>query len=320
MTPTVIPRLQHNAEISADFIAKHNIFSRYPKVSEQVETEPLDLSGLKPHCYNPGLIEDRGFATIAYRYHYDGTLSTKLCIARLNPNGEVLSDGPLDVDGKSIEDPKLFLYRKELWVSFVTSNFPDMPPKCVVRFGRVVNGKIQEIVQPNIGKNDWSTMEKNWTFFVHRDQLYCVYRTHPQQEIYWLDGEPKAVHYTPTEPRWHYGPIKGGTAPVEYDGAYLRFFHSTLDNEFGQYRRRYFVGAYLMGKEPPFELLRVSKKPIIYGSEIDDLRVSQRPFHWKANVVFPGGATVQRYGWCLSLGLNDSACLLAKIRPENLNL
>ena len=72
----------------------------------------------------------------------------------------------------------------------------------------------------------------------------------------------------------------------------------------------------------PDDVVRVSRKPILYGSEIDDLKVEQRKacVHWKANVVFPGGAVARDGYWLLSVGVNDSACVIAKVKPETLNL
>jgi len=314
------PRLKHNNDLAQAFMAEHKVYSRYPKVSEQVATEPLRLEGLKPFGYNPSITEHGGFTVMAYRYHADNTLATKLRYATLNPDGEVLRDIPLEAEGKSVEDPRLILRDKEVWMGFTSSIFPDQPYSAVIKFGRIKDGGIGEIIQPSIGKNDWSGTEKNWVFFTHEGRLNCIYRCHPQQEIYWLDGLEPVNTYTTAGPKWAYGPIKGGTPPVQYEGTLLRFFHSTLDNEFGKYNRRYYVGAYTMAAKPPYQVFRVSKKPIIYGSEVDDLKVKERPFHWKANVVFPAGVTIQPYGWCVSVGINDSACLLAKVRPEDLNL
>lgn len=315
------PRMLWNSRLAQTFITDHKVASRYPKVAAQSRTEPLDIAGLKPFAYNPAVIEDNGFTVMAYRHHHEPSLSTQLMLAQIDPTGEILSNRVIVTEvNKSAEDPKFFHHDNQLWMSFVVSTAPAVPFRSVVRYGKLINGRLESISQPNIGKNDWSTMEKNWVFFSHQARINCIYRCHPVQEIYWLDENEPANCYKSEGPRWDYGPIKGGTPPVDYDGAYLRFFHSTLDNEFGQYNRRYYVGAYTMAAKPPFQVLHVSKKPILFGSEIDNLKVKDRPFHWKANVVFPGGAIPQPNGWCLSLGINDSACLLAKIRPEDLNL
>ena len=93
----------------------------------------------------------------------------------------------------------------------------------------------------------------------------------------------------------------------------LWFFHSRLDCLlFGS---RYFVGAMLMDPTIPFGMIGVSRKPILYGSE-----GPREGFHFKPSVVFPCGAVVDGDSFILALGVNDSSCMLARIRPENLNL
>jgi hypothetical protein len=72
----------------------------------------------------------------------------------------------------------------------------------------------------------------------------------------------------------------------------------------------------------PFAVVRVSRRPILFGSEIDSLTLEQRQAckHFKANVVFPGGVVVRDGYWLLALGVNDSACAVAKVTPAALNL
>lgn len=314
------PRLKHNRELASAYIKANKVYSRYPKVTEQVET--LKFPAIKPtpqFAYNPSIMVYQGRMVMAYRFH-EGTPATKIGVIYEREGGFV--DLPLDVpDAKSAEDPKLFMFADELWMSFVVSQWPDMA-KSVVRYGRLDHGKLYQIVQPNYGFNDWTAMEKNWVVFENRHgkdtgKLTIIYRSSVTQKI-----------YTPTlvecedGPKWPYGLIKGGTAPMPYDGKWLRFFHSTLDNELNPQRRRYYVGAVLMEPEPPFAPIRVSRKPIIYGSEVDDLTKDDRKacFHWKPQVVFPGTAVERPGCWWLSCGVNDSACVIAVIKPENLNL
>lgn len=72
-----------------------------------------------------------------------------------------------------------------------------------------------------------------------------------------------------------------------------------------------------MKAEPPFQMLAVSKRPILYGSEIGG---DESRFHWKANIIFPLGAVDYDGGWLLSCGQNDSASLLVKIKGKDLML
>jgi predicted GH43/DUF377 family glycosyl hydrolase len=95
-----------------------------------------------------------------------------------------------------------------------------------------------------------------------------------------------------------------------------------LDNEIDLPPRCYYIGACLMKPEPPFDTIAISRKPIIYGSTVDNLTPEARKqcIQWKPKVVFPGGVVERKDHWLLSVGVNDSAVAIAKITPENLNL
>lgn len=313
-------RLVHNRELCAAYVKTSGVHSRYPKVSEQIETLSLETGKLFKHGYNPSICEHGGELVMAYRYHSDSTLSTKIGFAALEESGVVKSNRPLAIEGKSVEDPKLFVDNSTLRMSWVESRFPD-ELKATVKCGRFDNGELFGIEQPQLGKNDWTGVEKNWVFFKHDAWIWVIYEctTHAVYRLSDNWNYTGSYHSEDHTLRWPYGAIKGGTPPVEYDGKLLRFFHATLDNEFTPNRRRYYIGAYLMEPEPPFTVVRVSRKPIIYGSEVCD--VKQRDcFHFKQNVVFPSGIVVRDGCWLVSLGANDCQSVIAKVRPENLNL
>lgn len=317
-TQGVSESTQANFKAKGDIITKLGIYSRYPKISEQVQEIPI-VGELQPGGYNPSIVRGETLF-MAYRYHPEQTAATRLAVATINVNNDykVLSDCPIK-SGKlaSNEDPRLFEGPNgSLWCSFIDSTWPVVPPAACVRIGFFAAGnELVNVTTPKIGNNDLSCIEKNWIFWYDDGELYCMYLTSPQQIIYVNDE----VLATPG-PKWPYGDPRGGTAPLEYDGYLLRFFHSSTRNEFEGPRHRYFVGAYIMKPEPPFEVVAVSRKPILYGSEMDNWKVKDRPHHWKPNVIFPAGAVATEKGWILSCGVNDAACALLEITPEMLNL
>lgn len=314
------PRIKHNADLCAAYVASSGVFSRYPRVSEQVETVPLELHKLEPFGYNPTMIEYKGRILMAYRYH-QGTLSTQLAIAEIDLLGHVLSHGKLVVNSRSAEDPKFFTVGvgNDLMMSWVDSVYPTFPPLASVHYGHWLGTELKEIGRPVYGLNDGNHVEKNWVFFEHVDFIYFIYQCHPQQIVVRWTGEKESELITDA-PKWPYGPIHGGTLPVPYEGKWLRFFHSPLDNDPGEQRRRYFMGALLMDPDPPFTITHVSRKPVLYGSEIGPVKRKDCPLHFKPNVVFPGGILARNGYWLVALGVNDSACCIAKIKPEELNL
>lgn len=321
MTQELPERVKHNMELAQEFVATRKVSSRYPRVSEQVELVPINTSSLFEYGYNPSIIEFGGKLLMTYRYH-TGTLWTRLAMADWTEDGQVTNNHALEVNGYSVEDPKFFTLGNILHMSWVESHYP-MELEASVRYGNFANVVLKEIGRPSYGHNEGfaGKMEKNWVFFERNDLAYFIYESDPKQIVVHWSGI-KEDEYVTDGPSWAYGKIKGGTMPVPFGSKLLRFFHSTLDNDPGQWRRRYYIGACVMEPEPPFKTIRTSTKPIIYGSEVDGLKPAERKniIHYKGNVVFPGGIVMRDGYWLLSLGVNDAACAVAKITEKELNL
>ena len=314
------PRMRHNRELCEKYMTDNGVTSRYPAVTEQVETIPLDTSKLPPFAYNPSICKVNGKLCLSYRYHFDGDARTRLGIATIVDGA---ATNPKDLEfttpakGNSLEDARLFRFHGETSVSWVESTLEaGRTPRCVVKYGHFDSGhKVGRSFQVKGGSNDGTSMEKNWAFFESDENLFAIYASQPVQVVLQIQGETIINEYKTPEARWPYGVIRGGNI-VPYDGKLLRFFHSRTDLGLGRLEPRYYAGACLMDAKPPFKVLAISKKPIIYGSEL--LRYPIH--HFKENVVFPCGAMVDGDAFILSLGINDSACLLAKIKPAALNL
>lgn len=314
MTPE--PITTHNRALLDRVMRETRTFSRYPRVSEQVECLPLETHKLFAGAYNPSINAN---GLMVYRFHRT-KLATKLAAAQLGDNGAVLSNRELETTGKTVDDPKLFTHCGIDYMSWVEADWDDKDYshtiRCVVKFGVFDGAKVEKIQQPAFRGNDWSGMCKNLVFFSHSDRLFCVFSCHPDHLVY--EWNPTFTKFSTPGPTWAYGEIRGGTAPLPYEGKLLRFFHSRLDNEWFGARHRYYVGAMLLNPESPFEVVRVSRKPIIYASEIGAASKKDFP-SFKPNVVFPGGAIERDGGWTLALGINDCECALAKITPGQLN-
>lgn len=314
----------HNIKLCSEFVKAHKIYARYPKVSEQAECLPLETDKLFRFGYNPSIIRFNDEMIMAYRYHKDATVAnTSLAVASIGPALNVVQNGELiSTTGRSLDDPKLFYIGNKIMVNWVDSAWPhDL--KSVMTYAALNSMDAFEI--PQVPHNDGTTCQKNWVFWNFEGKLYCLFQCHPSHLIYTPDSMKESDWWKICEtaaPRWPYGEIRGGTSPVPYEGNLLRFFHSSLRNELGVPMHRYYIGCYLMEPKPPFAVVRVCKKPILYGSEVDDLTPQQRKEckHWKANVVFPSGIVERDGHWILSIGENDSACRLVKITPEMLNL
>ncbi len=151
-------------------------------------------------------------------------------------------------------------------------------------------------------------VEKNWIWFMHNGEWYCIYSINPMivfkvgrdggmvQE--WKNKEVKVP--------WTHGlPIRGGTVPYRVGDEYYAFFHTST--VWQAPRRRYYMGAYTFSAEPPFELKRITSRPLLTGSE-HDFRALGGPL-----VIFPNGSLLVDDNWLVVFGVNDENCGWIKI-------
>lgn len=315
--------IAHNRRLLQQVLVREKVFSQYPRVSEQVELFPLQTEKLFKGGYNPCI---NAVGEMVYRFHKSGLASTKLARAILGKDGAVFANHELTIAGGIIgeDDPKLFNFQGEQYLSWVESDWAQtgIPTACCVKYAKFKDGKLSDFQWPRLPGNDGKSFQKNYVFFENEGRLFCVYQCHPTHRIYEFanhdnDKDPSTVYETDA-PRWCYGDIRGGTPPLPYEGKLLRFFHSRINNNLGSVPWRYFIGAYLMEPEPPFKVVRVSKRPILYGSEVGTVK-KKDCHHFKANVVFVSGVIETHNGWMCAIGENDSAALLCRIKPEQLN-
>lgn len=324
--------LEHNTRLCLETLAKTKTHSRYPKISDQLPSKWIRSELLPSFQYNPSILRDQGKLWMTYRYHPDPTNPvTRLGLAQLHPETfEVISATPMEIEGPAQDDGRLFSYQGEIWMSWVEALTYTLPVRSVMKYGRVVMqfdhtgkkfGTIDRVYQPSVGANDGTSAQKNWVFFEWSECLFCVYKSAPKYEIMQMQGDTNVHSYHSDGIHWPYGDIRGGNI-VPWGDKLLRFFHSRLENEMFGPRHRYFVGALTMEAKPPFKVLSVAKKPILYGCEVDDLTSSDRknvPFY-NPNVVFPCGAVESPGGWMISVGVNHAQCVLVNVTEKDLNL
>lgn len=317
--------VEYNFSMADKWFQEKGIDPRIPPVDKQVKTIDYDSGLMFPHGYNPSIVQfdDRTF--MVYRYHPSTSLSTSLAIAELDSEFRVIVNKPVNLnESGSREDAKLFVHNGQLWMSWVSSTWPVNPSTCVVKYGRLIEGSawnapgwvVEDIEQPIYGKNDWSALEKNWVPFSHGGEIHFIYE---HGSVIHKVGDVWTPIKASIPSGWRYGPIKGGSSPMPYKGKWLRFAHSTLDNEPRPWYRRYYILAMIMEPEPPFTVIQLSKEPIIRGSEIGNVKQDECG-HFKAKVIFVSGAIAYQDAWVLSVGVNDCESVLAKITEGDLRL
>lgn len=194
------------------------------------------------------------------------------------------------------EDPRLFRFQDRLWISFTCYSYEYFFIK--VGCAEVRYDEEMEPFYPNFGLNQQQEgIEKNWQFFEYDGRLFFVYKICPHL-VCEFNGNwvPHSVHETNYIINWPYGPIRGGSPPVQLGKYYYSFFHSRWDDEKGI---NYVGGLYQFEAEPPFNITKITKTP------------THRSFEYNyANkaVVFPSGSFYDNGKWCVSYGYNDSYC------------
>lgn len=280
---------------------------------------------LPPHAYNPSILRHDGKLLLTFRVHDRGDWRTSLYIAELGEGLEILSVAPIrvppEVSENSIEDGRCFFHNNQLHLSYTNSLFPATVFRSVAAYGRLTQDaegwKVGCII-PQYGRNDFSALEKNWTFISRKHDLWCLYMTHERQATFiQLDGGKVVSEATGKVLPWGYGERHGGTIVSRPDGRHLHFF-SSRTNAGSRERNRYLIGCAELSAEPPFDMLRISRRPIVYGEEGANLDKKNKRF--KPSVCFPTGAIQEGKDWLLAYGWNDCECRVLRLTEEELLL
>lgn len=208
--------------------------------------------------------------------------------------------------GFHVEDPRLFIYNDELYLSY-TDGYQMAQAK--INHETLQATESHYINLPKVGRT-----EKNWTFFESDEKLYSVYDIN-SHSIFEMNGE----NYTPVfssefSHEWKWGELRGGTSPMLMGDYYIAFFHSALPVIYkGFTGRQYFMGAYTFEAKAPFTPIAISKAPILCGETVSDHipRLSNKIF-----VVFPSGVIRKEDSYLVSFGYNDYECRIAEISDE----
>ncbi len=144
-------------------------------------------------------------------------------------------------------------------------------------------------------------IEKNWGWFEHERQIYCLYTIRAQRILRLVGNELQPFSQFWWHPRWTGGWWRGGASPVRVGGEYWCFFHGVwrakpLRREF----RHYNLSCYAFSAEPPFRPLRYLPKPLLWPP------AEGRPADLGSAVVFPCGAVRRGENWLVSYGVHDS--------------
>ncbi|MCB1118520.1 MAG: hypothetical protein KDK65_01015 [Chlamydiia bacterium] len=161
-------------------------------------------------------------------------------------------------------------------------------------------------------------MQKNWVPFTFQDNLLFAYSIRPHRILLYPSHADRChqLMKTTSHFHWDFGKLRGGTPAQCVGDNYLAFFHSCSRGASPysdqQEMLHYFIGAYTFSGSPPFEIQKISPKPIAsYG-------MYHTPSFEDKVVVFPGGYVTDEESLYLVFGQNDEAIMVVKMDKEQL--
>lgn len=257
--------------------------------------------------YNMTVSTVEGFHVQPYRYHPDSSWKTRLAIG-----GKDIAF-PKSCAGMSLEDPRFFTLHGKPHLAYVAAIEIGGEFRAVQAYGPLVYKgdsiwAIEKHIIPSWGAQGFEAMEKNWVPFEYDGMLHFIYGIQDARQIVIRNAEGKWQAMASPAPTWKWGVVRGGCITTYRDN-WIRFFHSRIGN-------RYYLGAALMDREPPFRTTMVSHSPIYAGDE----RYMPGCKHWKANCILPYGVEKSDGRFKVYCGRNDCECVVFNLAYKELNL
>lgn len=237
--------------------------------------------------------------------------SSYIGISFLDKNFEEIGNfKKIDVETNSAEDPRIFKFKNDYFLLYNDT----LPIKHFSRAMHLakINLNTFNIDYKTVLDQHIKTVEKNWVPILSQNELLFGYKLKPHK-IMQLDDLKKNSLKHLIFPNayfsrlfWKWGTPRGGSPAKLIDNQYLAFFHSYFG---GKKNRCYVMGAYTFEAHEPYKITKISKFPIIFGSQ-------------KTKVYFPTGFVIKKENQkdiiYLSYGENDCSSKIVIIDKEKL--
>ncbi len=301
-----------------------------------VSTKRIEIPGI-PDAFNPSVIRWKNKLLMTFRFipdirsRYTTYTGAIFLDSEFNPIGEpivlTLRDSKSQVPSRA-EDARLIKVGSKLYIIY-----SDNPNLKITRGGYRVHiaelsldgEKIKVLKIDCFTKfegEDQNLREKNWVPFTYKDTLLLSYSLSPHTIFKPFIGlsECKTFCSTKTNVSWDYGILRGGTPAALVENEYLAFFHSSIPmqtiHSFDKPSLHYFMGAYTFSAVPPFEIKRISKKPIVGKNFYSG--ISYKPYWHPVKAIFPGGYLVNQNSIFVFYGRDDHEIWVATIDKKKL--
>lgn len=233
--------------------------------------------------------------------------------------GEKLKEIPLniknEVENEQYEDPRVLFHDNKFYVG--CANYKLNSSSKIHQKILIFDSKFKHIgnIHPVYDGNEKDCLsntkhQKNWTYFIHNNKILCVYKMSPHVVLEFdINGKLVAEYITHVDINsvWKFGEPRMGSNPILVNGEYHNFFHSSIP--WKNNKRQYFMGYYKFEANPPFKITEISKKPIIWGNEVDKRILP----NFNPIVVFPCGSVYDDGKFFVSFGFNDEKTGIIKI-------
>lgn len=242
-------------------IYDENMFVKVSRISNNESCNLLGSSCKKLLFQDHAIEKNNDFLDKYITKHNSKYLSGVVIFNDANKKIELLDVKFKQKNGKQLnvgfEDPRLFLYKNDVWVIGVLIGIDSNYSQELIMFPiqNIDNAVIMKYAPRN-------RMEKNWLPFEYGKKLYAVYSVFPHKiiEINTTTGECSDAYMTQYHSPFGTHEIGGGSPPIQINHAstgkcFLVMAH-TRGKRNGNITRKNFF--YLFQSEPPFSIITVS--------------------------------------------------------------
>jgi len=276
-----------------------------------VNTKLLKFNEDLDNTYNPSIIERENKYLLIFRHDS----SKKWCercklkqaqikMVYLDKNfDQITPTKTIEPNISVAEDARLHCMKGQLYLTFndeFKGHFhPWKRQMCYAKFD-AEQGCMSDVKEVPSGDISVTPIEKNWMPFEYPENggsLHYIYSVAPYKVIKVDDaGRSLSFHHCSIVSKdinlvWDrdmWGVIRGGTPARLVDDVYITFFHSM---KFHIQKKCYYylMGAYVFQAQPPFKILAMTPKPIVFDGMYSARRRIKILY-----ALYPGGFAIEK--------------------------
>lgn len=299
-----------------------------------LETKQIFIPGC-PNAFNPSIVRWKGSLLLSFRIYKPNQKSAPdIGLVWLDDECNLRGEPQIlrmpDRDPQALckrQDPRLIVAGDRLLMVFnnvLQGSFPREIRKMYVT--EVHSDGSGFFTRESVGPlrfegENWLRYEKNWVPINYGEELLLGYSITPHKILRPISSTTccETCALTESEISWDWGVLRGGTPALKVGDDYLAFFHSVKNmatvQSGGKKMDHYYMGAYTFASEPPFQINRFSKEPIVGdGFYTGVLHKTWKPLR----VVFPAGFVFDENFIWVAYGRQDNEIWIAKLDRKTL--